>query len=129
MPPASVSISISAYLTYCCECISENKGADEVGARGWGEGETGGLKGFNKSSLQKQGVRFAGDDEEDDESGEFESYCSDEEREGAPARGEGLDDLFDKTLEEYGSDDMGDLEDEVRAAAALSYTMVYMAVI
>ena len=103
--------------------ISEHKGGvDEVGARGWGEGETGGLKGFNKSSLQKRGVRFAGDEEdEDDDSGEFESYCSDDDREGGPGRGEGLDDMFDKTLEEYGSDDMGDLEDEVRALPSAYY--------
>lgn len=52
-------------------------------------------------------------DEEDDESGEISSYAS----EDAPRKAgdsAALDDLFDRTLEEYGSDDMGGLDEEVR---------------
>lgn len=104
------------------ETISERRNGDAVGARGWDENGTG-LKGFSKSALQKRGVRFEGDmdeEEDDDESGEFESYCSGDDGKprgsGARIRGEAdelIDDLFERTLEEYGSDDMGDLADEV----------------
>lgn len=110
-------------------CGSERKTGDAVGARGWGD---------EKNSQKQRGVRFAGliilisyftcdyvlciteDEEDEDESGEFESYCSDDNiratagnRADNGAGGAHLDDLFDRTLEEYGSDDMGDLEDEV----------------
>jgi protein LTV1 len=92
--------------------ISEQKNLDTVGARGWGEGETAGLKGFSKAALQKCGVRFHGDMDEDDESGEVESYCSGDG--GGKEGGEkaALDDLFERTLEEYDSDDIGDLGEE-----------------
>ena len=92
---------------------SERKNLDVVGARGWDEGETAGVKGFSKAALQKTGVRFAGDDD-DDESGEFESYCSGDGIEhGKEGGGENIDAMFDRMLEEYGSDDMGDLADDV----------------
>lgn len=116
---------------------SERKNTDIVGARGWDSKDIRGLKGFDKAALKRKGVRFEGDEEEDDgededdDSGEFESYHGDEEdldeEKGNGPRGERrlkddsyLDDMFEKTLEEYGSDDMGDLEDDVSNRRVLS---------
>jgi hypothetical protein len=75
--------------------------------------------------MRRGGARFAGDEleeeDDDDESGEFDSNISDScdgEDEGGRVRGgkgrRDIDDeMFDKVMEEYGSDDLGDLEDEV----------------
>ncbi len=64
--------------------------------------------------MQRKGVRFEGD-EEDNEDYEFDSNLSNDEYNSTmPDKSDPhFDERFEKTLEEYGSDDLGDLEDEV----------------
>lgn len=95
--------------------ISERMNDDHVGARGWEGSDSRRIKG--KSYIGQTGLKFANEvleeDNEDDDSGEFDSNIGDEINENG-GRGETiLDEQFEKMLEEYGSDDMGDLEEEV----------------
>ena len=86
--------------------------------------------------MRRGGARFAGDDieegdDEDDESGEFDSNISDscdgegrDPRRGERVRGEVDDEMFDRVMEEYGSDDLGDLEEEVTSDTSSLYIFI-----
>jgi hypothetical protein len=118
---------------------SEQKNVDHHGARGW-EGKAG--SGKKPAGVRFEGDEEEGDSDEEDDMTEIDSQFSDEdydyeeedeEGESGAAKGNGGssgrsnapkgkyasapidDDRFDRMLEEeYDSEEVGDLEDEVR---------------
>lgn len=138
--------------SYVCIC-SEQKNVDNHGARGWGDAKTGSSKKKKPAaggSVRFEGDDEHDEEEEEDEDEmtEIDSQFSDDddydyedEEEGGDGRRTGKassssapkgqyasapidDDRFDRMLEEeYDSEEVGDLEDEVgRLSLYASYT-------